>query len=93
MLIGTKVTQIEDWICVANTKQDEAPMNSCHAVNTDNSPLTMLYFISIAKVPEEKYYKGDVLKASGSIFQSNFGDGFLYQFILNDVEIEIIKKK
>ena len=86
-------TSIENWICIANTKQGEAAMNSCHPVNTDSSPLTMLSFLSEAKLPEEKWYKGDVLKIAGNIFQSNFGDGFLYQFLLNDAEIEIIKKK
>lgn len=85
-------TSIENWICIANTKQGEAAM-SCHPVNTDSSPLTVLSFLSVAKLPEEKWYKGDVLKISGNIFQSNFGDGCLYQFLLNDVEIEIIKKK
>ncbi|WP_108646663.1 hypothetical protein [Polynucleobacter rarus] len=86
-------TSIENWICIANTKQGETAANSCHPVNTDSSPLTMLAFGSETKLPEEKWYKGDVLKVSGNIFQSNYGDGFLYQFYLNDVEIEIVKKK
>ena len=86
-------TSIANWICIANTKQGETAMNSCHPVNTDSSPVTMLSFLSEAKLPEEKWYKGDVLKISGNIFQSSFGDDFLYQFLLNDAEIEIIKKK
>ena len=90
--VDDAITRIDGWICIATIKQSS--IGRCHPVNSDDSPLTILQFFSINEPPDsEKFYKGDVLKVSGNIEESNFGDGFLYQLILKDVEIEIIKKK
>lgn len=85
-------TSINGWICIANGKQDQEALNSCHPVDSDSKFLTMIAFHSIENSNNEKYYKGDLLKVSGEIFQTNFSDGFLYQIILNKAEIEILKK-